>query len=257
MSPRAAPAADEVREMPARAGPFPFLALRSWQGAFPGLVAGVTAAGPGADFGLHGSAPAGVLLERCETVSAALGFDAVTLCRQVHGNRVVAVEAVSAGFHSPGIADGMATSQSGVLLGVTVADCVPVFVVDPQSRTAALLHAGWRGVASGILETAAWLLASRFSVPPDRLHLHLGPAICGTCYEVGGEVLGAFGLPQGGPGRLDLRERLVARGRSLGVPPERITRSAWCTRCDSPRLHSHRAGSPARMLAVLGWEAGP
>src|SRR5690606_18360795 len=92
--------------------------------------------------------------------------------------------------------DGHATRAPGLLLAVSVADCVPVSLVDPERRAVALLHAGWRGAAAGILERGLEVLAERLLARPEDLHVHLGPAICGGCYEVGPEVHRALGLPE-------------------------------------------------------------
>ena len=88
--------------------------------------------------------------------------------------------------------DGHATDAPGVLLTVTIADCVPVYLADPVGRRVALLHAGWRGLAAGILEAGVGLLSSRGSSAADIL-MHCGVSICGNCYEVGSEVFAALG----------------------------------------------------------------
>ncbi|MFQ5889258.1 MAG: polyphenol oxidase family protein [Gemmatimonadota bacterium] len=256
-------AADRIRmrrEEKRTVGPFAVFANAEWEGEFPGLSAGITAAAPRADFGL-GTAPSPLLLlQRYEALAAGLGFESVVVCRQVHGSRVVGVEApVPRGFHSPGEGDGLACEVRGVLLVVTAADCVPVYLLDPVSRALVLLHAGWRGTASGVLEAGAWLLATRVAAPPGRLFLHLGPAICGGCYEVGGEVLAAMGRPGVERGRVDLRDELTSRALSLGMDGQGISRSPWCTRCESGLFHSHRARgeSAGRMAAYLGWRSAP
>jgi copper oxidase (laccase) domain-containing protein len=84
--------------------------------------------------------------------------------------------------------------------------------------------------------------------------MHCGVGICAACYEVGSEVMTGCGLPADGPGpwHLDLRERLVAQARALGV--ERIGVSTWCSAHDRSRFYSHRAsrGTDGRMVAYLG-----
>jgi copper oxidase (laccase) domain-containing protein len=138
-------------------------------------------------------------------------------------------------------------------MGVTVADCVPVFLVVPGKRAAILLHAGWRGAAKGILEEGVKALGDPFDSNPEDAFLHLGPAICGSCYEVGPEVHAALGLQvPGAPTPVDLRGVLAGRAVALGIPAERITRSAFCTRCGDSPFFSHRNGHSQRQVAFLG-----
>jgi polyphenol oxidase len=140
---------------------------------------------------------------------------------------------------------------------VTVADCVPVYVVDPVRMATALLHAGWRGVAAGVLERGLKTLERCFGSKAEELLLHLGPAICGACYEVGPEVHRALGLPDPGePAAVDLRGVLAARATATGVDPARITRSAQCTRCGDSPFFSHRRGDPERQVGYLGIRPG-
>jgi copper oxidase (laccase) domain-containing protein len=106
-----------------------------------------------------------------------------------------------------------------------------------------------------VLEAAIARAAGEFGSRPADLYLHFGPAICGKCYEVGPEVFEALRWPgPGGKGRVDLAGVLEARALERGVRPERITRSAFCTRCDRDRFYSYRGeGARAgRMAAVAG-----
>lgn len=239
-----------------------------WEDRHPGLAAGITAAGgtpggPEADFGLTTAGTAWDLFGRFEALGRQLGFPATAVARQVHGDTVTCLEPTpEPGLRVPGESDGLLTSGVGLLLAVTAADCVPVYVVDPSSGGLALLHAGWRGTAAGVLASGLRAMEARFGAAPSGVRVHLGPAICGDCYEVGPEVLEALGrspdaTDPGPEGRLtvDLRSELAARARGLGVPAGRVSRSAWCTRCGPDHFHSHRGtGEQAgRMAAYLGW----
>lgn len=157
-----------------------------------------------------------------------------------------------AGLHLARECDGHATQDVGVLLAVTTADCVPVSIVDPVRGAVALLHAGWRGTAFGIIERGIETLSGSSSERSD-LHVHLGPAICGECYEVGPEVFEALGLPAPtGPEPVDLRRVMAQRAAAAGVPSEQITISTLCTQCDGELLFSHRAGDGGRQVGYLG-----
>jgi len=212
-------------------------------------------AGSEADFGLATGGSSGDVERRYQRLAIATGMQFAVVARQVHGTRILEADSWSgSGSRVIGEADGFVTSARGVLLAVTAADCVPVFIADVGGRCIALLHAGWRGAAGGILEVGLSVLADRFGVEPEDVTIYLGPSICGACYEVGVEVLRAFGRDAAGPAGLDLRAELERKAVESGVPAERVVRSRWCTRCGPVRLHSHRAqgGKAGRMAAFLG-----
>jgi YfiH family protein len=219
------------------------------------VVAEAEGAGSGGDYGLDTGGSAWEVTRRYERLAGATGMHSSVVGRQVHGTRIVEVNSPpGGGVLVVGAADGLMTSASGVLLAVTAADCVPAFVADVEGRCVALLHAGWKGTAAGILELAVEQAGRRYGVGPGDLSVYLGPAICGVCYEVGPEVLSAFGREGSCPSSLDLRSELENRAVEAGVLANRVSRSDWCTKCGPVRLHSHRGqGSKAgRMAAFLG-----
>ncbi len=237
--------------------PIPFHPVSEWVERFPWVMAGITHAGSEDDpfdLRLCGDAPPSAAGERWRALLKATGFRAVAHARQVHQATVAVHGALPEGVHvDSGPADGHATSAAGVLLAVTVADCVPIYVVDPERRVVALLHAGWRGIASGIMASGVETLARRFDTRPAHLHVHLGPAICGRCYEVSPEVFEALELPAPSlPTPVDVRAVLVSRTRALGVPKSHLTVSEKCTLCGDVGLFSHRGGSSERQAAFLG-----
>ena len=133
-------------------------------------------------------------------------------------------------------------------MAVTVADCVPVFLAHP-SGVGALLHSGWRGTEARIVEQGIAALEAR-GAPARELLLHLGPAICGGCYEVSPDVFARLtGQSTDHPTNVDLRALIAAHARAAGV--REVTTSSWCTRCDAHRFFSHRAGDVGRQIAVL------
>jgi polyphenol oxidase len=222
----------------------------AWQ-AMPWLLGGITA---GADMSLFGSAPAGEVVPRWLRLRQDLGCEAIVHAHQVHGAAVVVHDRVPAGVLIAGEADGHVTGRPGVLLAVSVADCVPIFVAASGARAVALLHGGWRGVVAGILERGVEALLAASGAAPEELHVHMGPAICGQCFEVGPEVPGALGLdPAAGvPSHVDLRAVLATRVVRLGVPAPQVSISSFCTRCGDSPFYSHRAGCRERQVALLG-----
>lgn len=226
-----------------------------------GIVAGITgvADGDGAesnfDSGLVTSGTTGNVTRRYVALARSLGMESIAMVRQVHGTRIVEVGPSSeGGVRLSGEADGLLTVAPGILLVVATADCVPVYVARRGGDGIAILHAGWRGAAAGILERAIERFVTSYGVGAGDLLVHLGPSICGACYEVGAAVLGVFGYDGRDRSTLDLRAELADRATHAGVPAASVSRSAWCTRCGPVRLHSHRGqgGRAGRMAAFIG-----
>jgi len=168
--------------------------------------------------------------------------------RQVHGTRVLVHTGGWEGWLRGGEADGHIAAEKGIGLAVGVADCVPVFIAHP-SGVVALLHSGWRGTAARITTEAIASLA-RYGLAPDELAIHLGPAICGRCYEVSAEVREQLtGQPVTRSGHVDLRSLIAEHATETGV--QKITVSSSCTKCDNDRFFSHRAGDKGRQIAVI------
>ena len=171
--------------------------------------------------------------------------------RQVHGSRVLVHSNDWEGWLRVAEADGHAAPARGSASAVSIADCVPVFIAHPSGATA-LLHSGWRGTVARILDQGVSALAHRGFVAQE-LRVHLGPAICGTCYEVSPDVYGHLtGRAVSAPTTVDLRALLADRARALGV--RQITVSPSCTRCDNDRFFSHRAGDTGRQIGVIAGE---
>lgn len=245
-----------VQEHPVAGTGVPRLEIAEWRARY-GIVAGVTTRGTPADpfdLGLSSERPVGRVLDQWAAFRAAEpGFPLTTLGRQVHGTEVAWHDGGRGWLILDGV-DGHATSSAGVLMAVTVADCTPVFLFDPAQGGMALLHAGWRGASSRILERGVRLLAGRTGANVEELIMHCGVGICGNCYEVGSEVFEAFGLtaPAAGKGPLDVRAQLVRQAEELGI--RHVSTSTWCSGHDGGLFHSHRRsrGTDGRMVAYLG-----
>ena len=214
-----------------------------------GVTAFVTTRQAGT-FGTNGTEPVAEVMGRWQALVDTLGplGPRLATAHQVHGVRVVVHHAAWEGWLRVRGADGHVAATGGTALAVTIADCVPVFIAHP-SGVVALLHAGWRGTAGGILREGLAAL-ERLGLPAGDLALHLGPAICGRCYEVGPDVHRQLtGRDVAGPAPVDLRAILAAQAHAAGV--RNVSVSAWCTRCDNDRFYSHRAGDAGRQLAVV------
>lgn len=243
-------------------GDIPLWIHPDWSTRFPWLVQGTTGSGTPAspfDLGLAGRQPVGEVLNRWGRLREMCGVSAAVHSRQVHGADLLHYEISP----PPGLTilegvDGHMTGRPDLLLTVSVADCVPVSLVAPDSRTIALVHAGWRGTAAGILERAIQSLVQTFGILARDLWMHCGPAICNKCYEVGTEVHAAVNPERpapNGPEPIDLRGSLADRGARMGVDAAKITVSSHCTRCGPGEFFSHRGGSPARQMGILAVRA--
>jgi len=152
------------------------------------------------------------------------------------------------GLLRTGEADGHLAAERGIALAVSVADCVPIFLAHP-SGLVSVLHSGWRGTVARIVDSGINAY-TRLGLAPDELKMHLGPAICGRCYEVSADVRSQLtGQEANRPGNVDIRSLIAEHAAEAGVTD--ITVSSECTKCDNDRFFSHRAGDTGRQLAVI------
>jgi polyphenol oxidase len=194
------------------------------------------------------------VMGRWDAIRSALSIDhgvhRLATASQVHGSHVVTHEQGWrwTGWLRGNDADGHVSFAPGTGMAVTIADCVPIFIAHPTGA-AAVLHSGWRGTAARIIEQAIALFAARgFSA--RTLHVHLGPAICGRCYQVSAEVATRLvGESVSAPQTVDLRALIADHAHARGV--EHITTSPMCTKCNNDTFFSHRAGDAGRQVAVI------
>lgn len=185
---------------------------------------------------------------------------------QVHGAEVA--ETTRAGWARPREADALVSTHAGTAIGIATADCVPILACTATGREVAAIHAGWRGLAAGVVEAGISALASHD--PQSHVVAVVGPHIGPCCYEVDEPVIAALrarfddDLPDAlrhtrpGHALLDLgllARRALARARirapELGRFPD------TCTRCDAQRFHSYRRDGPRSGRLVHWVEPAP
>lgn len=201
-------------------------------------------------FSLSGPDPVGEVMTRWTRLQDELSPYArrTVIGRQVHGSTVITHRGGWEGLLRTGEADGHLAAERGIILAVSIADCVPIFMAH-ESGIVALLHSGWRGTVARIIDSGVKAY-TRLGIAPDELTVHLGPSICGRCYEVSADVREQLtGQPATREGKVDLRSLIAEHARELGVT--RISVSADCTKCDNDRYFSHRAGDTGRQIAVI------
>lgn len=203
-------------------------------------------------FGLLGAEPVREVFGRWnelrEELRAGAPSGRLATAGQVHGANVLVHRPGWSGWLRGESADGHVSIERGTGLAVTIADCVPVFIAHP-SGAIALLHSGWRGTAARIVEKGIHALVAAGHSPTD-MRVHTGPAICGKCYEVSGDVYAQLtGSNPGKPTTIDLRALIAEHARAMGV--RHVTSTESCTRCDNAAFFSHRAGDEGRQLGVM------
>lgn len=177
--------------------------------------------------------------------------------KQVHGARAVCADAVE----EPVPADAAYTSSQEVVCAVKVADCMPILLADAHATAVAICHAGWRGLAAGVVENTVGAMP----VAPASLCAFLGPAIGPSAFEVGDEVRAAFCAvdPQavqafrpGKPGKWMADLFRLARQRLARCGVERVYGGGLCTYSHPERFYSHRRNPQTGRMAALIWLDG-
>lgn len=156
--------------------------------------------------------------------------------------------------------DGLVTKEKNVFLSVTVADCLPVFFYDPVAEVIGIAHAGWRGIADGVIEnTVATLIGC--GANQENLSVSLGPSIQKCHYEIRADILPRFAelekfiVRKGGKIFADLPEIAKEQLQKSGVLVKHIETSSLCTFCESDTFFSYRRDKPQKieaMVAVIG-----
>ncbi len=178
--------------------------------------------------------------------------------RQVHGAEVANVDDDEA----PPPADAAITRQSRRVCVVSIADCLPVLFADGEGRAVGVAHAGWRGLAAGVIQNTAAAMRHSLADADAPLLAYLGPAIGPTCFEVGAEVLLAMGeglpraedafRPLGGDKYLcDLFA--LARQALAQAGVDRVFGGGDCTYSDAARFYSYRRDRITGRHAALIW----
>ena len=191
---------------------------------------------PGIEVSLH--KPEVLLrLERAHDeirAGAGVGDWPLLTAEQVHGNKIAIVDAPLKTHKEFAGCDGIITNQHGIALGIHVADCCAVYIVDPKTPAIGLVHSGKKGTELGVAGKAIRQMIDKFGSDPPNMIVQLSPCIRPPHYEV------------------DFAAKIIEQCRALGV--EAIYDSGLCTACDLDRYYSYRAekGKTGRMLALLG-----
>ena len=212
----------------------------------------MTSCGPNADVNLRSANGA----ECRRRLAQSVGFDIDRLVtgEQTHSLNIAVVTEADAGRGSLNIdsripcTDALITNRPGIPLMVLTADCVPVLLFDAATRSAAAIHAGWRGTANGIVGLTVEKMKSEFGSNPKDLVAAIGPCIRPCCFEVGDDVAEYFSRwpntvirrPDWAKPHIDLVLANRLQLEQAGVLPQNIETSGECTLCSPRQFFSHR-----------------
>lgn len=206
-------------------------------------------------------------------VFTSLGLDAnrAVIAQQIHGSFAAEVTEDDAGrgsfSHADTIeeADALVTRDAGLPLVCFNADCLLLALGDPQSRVLGVLHAGWRGMAAGVIENTVALMVE-CGADAARIQVVGSPAIGPCCFEVGNDVVEALGsehvasrpAENHGKAMYDFRSAALARLSAAGISREKVALDPSCTCCDAAHFFSHRRATKdgsARTgrMAMIAW----
>ncbi|CAI8694447.1 peptidoglycan editing factor PgeF [Burkholderia pyrrocinia] len=228
----------------------------------------------GMNLGLHtGDDPVHVAANRARLLALA-GQSSAAWLEQVHGAQIVRADEVIAAAPAaaaPVRADASVTDRMGAVCVVMVADCLPVLLCDAQGRAVGAAHAGWRGLAAGIVEQTAARVAALAGGATDTLHAYLGPAIGPQAFEVGADVRDAFldTAPQsehdetrrafvaidGAPGKFLADLHALARLRLARAGVAHVSGGTACTVTERARFYSYRRDRVTGRMAAAIWLA--
>jgi len=181
---------------------------------------------------------------------------------QVHGIDVLDLDALAHGGAARGVvsADAALTRRAGRICTVQVADCLPVLLAARDGSAVAAAHAGWRGLAGGVLEATVQALA----VEPGQLIGWLGPGIGAAHFEVGEDVRRAFvthdaaaaaaAFTSNQRGRWQCNLAALARARLAALGVAAVFGGEWCTYADAARFFSYRRDGRCGRMAALIWK---
>ena len=188
--------------------------------------------------------------ENRRRVAETIGVEAdrLVIVNQVHGRGVIAANEAT----SESTGDVIIDYGDGFAVAVLIADCLPILLVDEDSPTLAVVHAGWRGLESNVIESALANFEHR-----DAVHVFLGPCISAGAYQVGPEVAehfttvpGALTPDAGDRSRLDLRQIALAQLRALGVTDHHVTVTTQSTD-GGATFYSDRSARPCGRFALV------
>jgi YfiH family protein len=193
-----------------------------------------------------GDAPAAVRANR-QRFQAALGYAVPVFLKQVHGTRVLRLSLPDLAEATPPEADAAVCDEPGIACTVQVADCLPVLFAAPEGRAVGAAHAGWRGLAAGVLEATLREVCALGGCAPAELQAEVREAFAGAPPQ--------HFLPASSPDKFlaDLPGLARWRLHAAGLQAARVHGGTWCTVEDASRFFSFRRDGATGRLAAAIW----
>ncbi len=223
------------------------------------------------NLGLHvGDLEENVLENRnrfCEALD--IKSNQIVLAEQIHNNNIIEISSSHIGKGAlkyedalKGI-DGMISNTSGIVIGIGVADCVPLWIIDIEKRVIGMAHAGWRGTLLNIAKSLFEIMSLRYNINSENCLAIIGPAIRDCCYAVGEEIINKFNnlsipskfwrIKDKSSYWLDL-QGINYHQLNQFISKQNISLIPLCTSCNKDLFYSYRRdnGKTGRMLGILG-----
>ena len=185
-----------------------------------------------------------------------LDYERIVIPKQIHSSNVAICTKVGQLIDT----DGIITNNKDFILSIQIADCIPIILYDTQNQNIGLVHAGWHGITSGIVENSIDKM-KKLDSETNNLKVLLGPSIRQCCFEVGPEVGELFDTKYQKNGKndrthLDLQSVVIDKIINKNIIRENIMDVGECT-CCSGQYHSYRrdGDKAGRMIAMMGWQS--
>jgi YfiH family protein len=193
------------------------------------------------------------ILTNMNKIFSACGMDSrrIVYLNQIHSDCFFQVSEENYIDIKGACGDALITSAKGIAIGVFTADCVPVILVDSETKTAAVIHAGWKGTYKNIVKKVICQMVDKMGTNTDNIEAVIGPSIGPCCFEVGSEVAEKFNFVLRKEGRyyVDLWKENEKQIIESGVHSDKITTGNLCTVCEDDLFFSYRrdSGKTGRM----------
>ena len=177
-----------------------------------------------------------------------IDYTKIVFANQVHGTSVKKVSTKDCG-KTIELCDGLITNDKNIFLCIFTADCMPIFFASRDYSVVAMVHAGWRGLAGGIIESAIIRFLEDFGISSQDIFAYMGPHISKCCYQVGNELRKAFNRPSDEE-YFSLSQEAKSQMKKLGI--KRMFVNSHCTCHEYEMFHSYRREpTDKRMMSII------